>query len=69
MVREMIFIFIYCISVLVAAAIIVFFILRKDNQRLGILSEKELEKMRQQAQKEFLRKNSKYLKKITKERD
>lgn len=53
MVKEMIFIFVYCISVLIAAAIIVFFILRKDKQHLGVLSEKDLEKIRKQAQKEF----------------
>jgi hypothetical protein len=68
MARELIFILIYCLGILVVAVIITLFILQKDRQHLGILSEKDLEKIRKQAKKEFFRKNRQPLKNTAKER-
>lgn len=68
MARELIFILIYCLGILALATVVVLFILRKDRQHLGILSEKDLEKIRQQAKKEFFRKNKQSLKNTVKER-
>ena len=66
MAKELIFILVYCLGILVVAAIITLFVLCKDRQHLGILSEKDLEKIRQQAKKEFFRKNKQYLKNTSK---
>jgi hypothetical protein len=68
MARELIFILIYCLGLLALATVVVLFILQKDRQHLGILSEKDLEKIRQQAKKEFFRKNKQSLKNTVKER-
>lgn len=68
MAKELIFILVYCLGILVVAAIITLFVLCKDRQHLGILSEKDLEKIRQQAKKEFFRKNRQSLKNTVKER-
>jgi len=68
MLREIIFILVYCLGLLALATVVVLFILRKDRQHLGILSEKDLEKIRQQAKKEFFRKNKQSLKNTVKER-
>lgn len=68
MAKELIFILVYCLGILVVAAIITLFVLRKDRQHLGILSEKDLEKIRKQAKKEFFRKNRQSLKNTAKER-
>ncbi|HOQ15671.1 MAG TPA: hypothetical protein PLQ27_02505 [Candidatus Paceibacterota bacterium] len=68
MLREIIFILVYCLGLLALATVVVLFILQKDRQHLGILSEKDLEKIRQQAKKEFFRKNKQSLKNTVKER-
>ena len=68
MLREIIFILVYCLGLLALATVVVLFILQKDRQHLGILSEKDLEKIRKQAKKEFFRKNRPPLKNTAKER-
>ena len=52
MARELIFILIYCLSLLALATVATLFILRKDRRHWGF-KRKDLEKIRKRAKKNF----------------